>query len=275
MSELERLEREVAEARARLRGDLARLRSSDTLTDAKDRLGTEVGQVKHRLTAEAERLKARAIETTKDAARERAEGMLEAVKARVAANPGAAIVLGAGLAYRLYKHPPVATVLVGAGLMGLFRTDPKHPVIGSEAAARAAELAGSAYRRVEEWREGDPAAQAAKFAGHVREQAGELVDTAKQRATEWQHDTRDAARHAVEQARRSASRAAGRVGAMSRQGQRRISEAMPDSENRDAYLAGVAALALAAAIGIAARRRRGSSERRNGHRRPLPSRDID
>jgi hypothetical protein len=275
MSELERLEREVAEARARLRGDLAKLRPSDTLTDAKDRLGTEVGQVKRRLTAEAERLKARAVETTKDAARQRAEGMLEAVKARVAANPGAAIVLGAGLAYRLYKHPPVATVLVGAGLMGLLRTDPKHPVIGSEAAARAAEFAGSAYRRVEEWREGDPAAQAAEFAGHVRDQAGELVETAKQRVTEWRHDTRDAARHAVEQARHSASRAASRASAMSRQGRRRLADAMPESENRDAYLAGVAALALAAAIGIAARRQMGPSARRNGHRRSLPSRDID
>jgi hypothetical protein len=155
--------------------------------------------------------------------------------------------------------------------MGLLRTDPKHPVIGSEAAARAAEFAESAYRRVEEWRESDSDGRGTDFAG----MAGEFVETAKQRVTEWRHDTRDAAQHALAQARRSASRAASRASAMSRQGRRRLSQAMPEGENRDAYLAGVAALALAAAVGIAARRQMGSPSRRNGHRRSLPSRDID
>src|SRR4026208_651381 len=46
------------------------------------------------------------------------------LKARAAANPSAALAIGAGLAWRLVKHPPIATALIGAGAPSLWRTNP-------------------------------------------------------------------------------------------------------------------------------------------------------
>src|SRR6185437_14414318 len=40
------------------------------------------------------------------------------------ANPSAALAIGAGLAWRLVKHPPLATALIGAGVLSLWRTTP-------------------------------------------------------------------------------------------------------------------------------------------------------
>jgi hypothetical protein len=52
---------------------------------------------------------------------------LDDLKSRAAANPTAALAIGAGVAWRLVTHPPIATALVGAGLFSLWRT-PAVPV---------------------------------------------------------------------------------------------------------------------------------------------------
>src|SRR5205807_2610581 len=52
------------------------------------------------------------------------QSVIEDVKGRAAANPAAALAIGAGLAWRLVRHPPIATALIGAGLVSLFRTPP-------------------------------------------------------------------------------------------------------------------------------------------------------
>ena len=92
------LELQVEEARAKLASDLAILRSPQTYRE----FGAE-------LKSDAKSAVQRAIDD---------------VKARAAANPSAALAIGAGLAWRLIKHPPIATVLIGAGALSLWRTTP-------------------------------------------------------------------------------------------------------------------------------------------------------
>ena len=239
-AELEQLEREAEAARARLVGGLARLRSNDQLTEIKERVTADVTDAKSELIGNA-----------KGAVRGRADGMLAEIKARVAANPGAALAIGAGLAWRLYRHPPVTSMLVGAGLMALMRTDPERPAMGADMAARAADFAGTARDRVQAFRDGDPAGQMRDRAGTAREQVGALAETARERAAEFGSEAGRRAKGAMYQAARTADR-------WTASGKRAVAGAIPDSD-RDRYLMGAAALALAAAVGIAAQRRAGES----------------
>ncbi len=111
MSDLDTLERDVIQARARFANDLARLRSPDNLARFKDDLWTEARETTDELVGK-----------TKEAAKDGAQRMLTELKERAAANPLATAAIGAGLAWRFIHRPPIATLLIGAGLFGLLRT---------------------------------------------------------------------------------------------------------------------------------------------------------
>ena len=176
MSEVDRLEREAEAARARLVANLSRLNSNDQLS-----------QVRTRVTADVMDAKDELISSARGMAQDRVDDVIEGVRARIAANPGAVLAIGAGLAWRLYRHPPVATILVGAGLVALMRTDPQHPAPGADLAARAAGLAEDAYDRAERWRATDPVGRAKAYAqdtrdelvDHARDARDQVVDTAR------------------------------------------------------------------------------------------------
>ena len=278
--ELETLEREVELARGRMATDLARLRAAADFSGLKDDI-----------TAEARRTKDNLVGKAKDAARSRADAVFSEVKARIAANPGAALAIGAGIAWRLYKRPPIASLLVGAGLASLMRTDPQHPAAGADLAARAVDFAGTAKQRLDEFRAGNPAGRARDFARTASERAAELAETAREQVTELASTAReqvgevadaakDRAAELAETAReqvgdladatrrrtaswRSHSGNGGRPsfyppdrgnGASAGNG-RHLSDFVPSAEDRDRILLGAAGVALAAAIGIAYTRR--------------------
>ena len=247
-AELEQLEREAEQARSRLLGGLERLRSNDQLA-----------AIKQRVTADVSDAKSELIGNAKDAMRERADGAMAEIRARIAANPGAALAIGAGLAWKLYRHPPVTSILVGAGLMALMRTDPDRPAMGADMAARAADMAGSARHKVEDWRSRDSAGGASGNAGSAREPMGAFAETARDRVAELGSDAGHAARDAMYGAARAADR-------WTASGRRAVSDAMPDND-RDRYLMGAAALALAAAVGIATQRRISGDETEGDQRR--------
>ena len=90
------IEVEVREARAKLAKDLTVLRSPQTYRDFRSGLKSEAQSMLQRIT--------------------------EDLKARAAANPSAALAIGAGVAWRLLRHPPIATALIGAGVLSLWRT---------------------------------------------------------------------------------------------------------------------------------------------------------
>jgi uncharacterized protein YjbJ (UPF0337 family) len=119
------------------------------------------------------------------------------------------------------------------GLVSLLRTNPQIPSAGAEMVTRATEVAGSVRDKVERWRASDRAAQAGEFAASAKEKLGELAS-----------DTRDAARAAAAQAASTAQ-------SLTERG----AKVVYDTEERDKYLLGTAAVALAAAIGITLQRR--------------------
>jgi uncharacterized protein YjbJ (UPF0337 family) len=262
-AELDVLEREVEDARGRLRVDLARLRAPGSIARMKN-------DVTDRVTG---------------AAQDTAHGVLDEIKARAAANPVAALAIGAGLAWRLARHPPIATLLVGAGLWGLLKTNPHERYAGADFVARTGELAGTVKEtvseKINELSHSDLAAKAGELSGTVKQKAGELSDAVREKAGELSGTVREKAGELSGTVREKAGQLGGnvreQVGAWSsrtgefaseaaadvssatnswaKDGSRLVSAAVHEvREDRDAYLLGAAALAIAAAVGISYQR---------------------
>jgi gas vesicle protein len=222
-AELNALEREVELTRARFASDLARLRSPHNLAEFKEDLWAH--------------------------ARETKDGVLAEVKARAAANPLAVAALAAGVAWRLFHRPPIAALLVGLGLVGLLRTSPSQADYANaedffdpkEWTSRASAVADAAKQKVEDW-----GAQASQAAREAKTQVAETAASMTERASDALHDAGDTARDRM-------TRLANDATSVSDQASARLHAAMPD--DRDTYLLGAAALAVAAAVGIAYQRR--------------------
>ena len=112
---LHQLERDVEAARAKLAGDLSTLRSPATYSEFSSKLKYEALDMKDAL-----------VDKAKSSVQSTIDTFVEDLKARAAANPAAALAIGAGIAWRLIQRPPIATALIGAGLYSLFRTT-SHP----------------------------------------------------------------------------------------------------------------------------------------------------
>jgi hypothetical protein len=168
---LTELEREVEQARARLAGDIARLRAPETFESAKRSVIAAVSGYRDDAMGRAQA---------------RAQSMLDAVKARASANPAAAAAVMAGVAWRLYRHPPIASALIGAGVAMLARTDP------TAAQDRAQERA---QERAEEWSRSLSSGWRAQASGEgveSRRVGGALV-TERRREESSLEDPREAA----------------------------------------------------------------------------------
>jgi gas vesicle protein len=224
-AELNALEREVELTRGRFASDLARLRSPHNFAEFKEDLWAH--------------------------ARETKDGVLAGVKARAAANPLAVAALVAGVAWRLFHRPPIATLLVGLGLVGLLRTSPTQADYANaedlfdpeEWRSRASRFADAAKQKVEDW-----SAQASQAAREAKTQVAETAASMPDRASDALHDAGDTARDRV-------TRLADDATSFSDQASARVHAAMPDRDDRDNYLLGAAALAVVAAVGIAFQRR--------------------
>jgi hypothetical protein len=233
--DLELLERDIEEARARLARDLDRLRSSETISHFKSDLLAQASETKDQLVGKA-----------KESVGAGMQDLWRELKARAAANPAAALALGAGLAWRLVQRPPVASALVGIGLVSLWRTDPRYPAPGADLAARSAELFETAKQQAEE-----ASVEFRSRAGKMHSAAAEWAESGAEtmgRAVQATKENIDAARQRSQEMLPVAADRAKAV--MSR-----IGELSPSDIERDQVLLGAAALALAAAVSIAAQRR--------------------
>jgi gas vesicle protein len=251
-AELNALERDVEQARARFADDLARLRSPANFARLKQDLWADVRDTKDEV-----------VDKAKDAAQDGAQRLVAELKARATANPLATIAIGAGLAWRLVHRPPIATVLVGLGLIGLARTAPSqrasHPYMelidedpilqrrGGDLTSHVESLADAAKEKVQDW--------SAQAGDALRETAGEIAEKAASVA-ESASDALLGARHA---ARETAAEIADKAGSVATRVSQTVRDAVPDRDDRDTYLLAAAAVAVAAAVGIAYQRRgRGS-----------------
>jgi hypothetical protein len=268
---IQQVEREVETARAKLAGDLATIRSPATFAEF-------TSDLKH----EAVDLKDALVDKAKASVQSTFDDLIEDVKARVAANPAAALAIGAGIAWRLLNRPPIATALVGAGLYSLFRTSRAQytPTDTTDYLAHAKTRLGE---------------QAVEFAGTVKERAVEMGEAAAAKAGELASDAIDRASAIGESAKSMASEIAGSVTGSAQQwtagaqssgqqisqevksamvsasatvdemrrtaadaAQRTVARAgavAEDPEARDKLLLGAAGFAVIAALGIACQRR--------------------
>jgi hypothetical protein len=238
-ADLNALEREVELTRAKFADDLARLRSPENRARFKEDLWAH--------------------------ARERKDGIVADWKARAAANPLAVAAIAAGVGWRLFQRPPIATLLVGLGLVGLLRTSPSPEDYAnaedlfdpSRWPARAGDMADTAKQKVQEWgtQASEAAQDAARGAGaqiaetaSVRERASDALRDAGGIVRARLHDARDTARVKMREFAEDAASVSDHASA-------RLRAAIPDEADRDTLLLGAAALAVAAAVGIAAQRR--------------------
>jgi hypothetical protein len=265
---LRQCELEVEQARSRLAGDLAVLRSPKTFAAFTDDLKQDAMETKDEL-----------VEQAKQAVESKVTGVVEDLKAKAAANPTAALMIGAGVGWYLLRHPPITTALIGCGLFSLLRTpasaQPNTPTRdyvrqgqerlkqqASQFASQAAETATS---------------MASEAGEKIAEKSGELFDTAKDSVTRLAHDTRDqvaAGTSAVQervgtiiaraggiaselsdQAEHATKRATSQVSRTFDDTVSAAKDALPDAEARDRLLLGVAGLAVAAALGMAWQKR--------------------
>jgi hypothetical protein len=247
-SDLNALERDVEQARARFANDLARLRSPVHLARFKDDLWAEARETKDEW-----------VEKTKEAAKDGAQRVLTQLTERAAANPAAALAIGAGLTWRLFHRPPIATLLVGMGLVGLLRTspsqrssqpymglhdeDPKPRYRNDAGGASLATRVDAAKEKVQEW-----SVQTREAVRQTGTQIADKTASVADRASAVLHDAGDAARDTMTQI-------ADKAGSVADRASHRLRDTIPERHDRDTYLLGAAALAVAAAVGIAFQRR--------------------
>ena len=238
---IRRLELEVETARAKLATDLSRIRSPAAYADFRTSLKQDAQEAKDLI-----------VDQAKSTTQSTLQGMVDDLKAKAAANPTATLAIGAGIAWRVFRHPPIATALIGAGLFSLLRTPPAR-VSGNG----TANYFSHAKERLKE--------QATDLAGEVKDQAAviasavkdhalamaeavkgqstELAGAAKEKVQQWSAEVEDAVRDVPDRAASIAHQAS------------RATQSMYDRETRDSLLLGTAGLAVLAALGVAYQRR--------------------
>jgi hypothetical protein len=233
---LHSLERDVEAARSRFADSLMVLADPGGYAEAAEAAKRDVRglkrQVEHKLQSTA-------------------DGYLDGLKARAAANPAAVLAVAAGVAWRLFHKPPIATALVGAGLYSLLRTTPED--FGEEdridytdrAEERLRQQMTDARDTVLE-KAGELAGEAATAAKSLSQSAGETIGKLSAEASERAASAstaaarlaRDGTTRGVETAKETLAHSARAI-----------------SDNRDQALLGIAGVAVAAAIGVALNRR--------------------
>lgn len=231
---LHQLEREVEAARAKLATDLATLASPTTFSDFKEQLKAGAADTKEAL-----------IQNAKSTLATKFQQAVDDLKAKAIANPGAALAITAGIAWRLVHRPPIATALIGGGLYSLFKTSfPRAPYMDlydEDEGVRRFRTNGSS---------GMVSQKMADVTGKV-EQWGVEASALAQRAVEELKDRTSAAADkaskvfddAQQTATEMAAKTAGDASAA-------VIDSLRDEDLRDKLLFGAAALAVAAAFGI-------------------------
>jgi len=250
-------ELDVEAARAKLARDLGRLRSPDTLDAFTGDLKNEAIQAKDAL-----------VDKARASAENAAMRFINDIKVRAAANPIAALAIGAGIGWRLIRNPPIATALIGAGLFSLWQTQVESGEATNE------ELIAKGKQRLRE--------QLSSAGAEVRDRASEAGAAAIDKLTELSEHAREQAGAWIEQSQPTAKQAAGSVRHRAANiaesvtvatkansddvrdkyhfdetaaGVRTTSQVVGDGSARNQILLGVAGAAVAAALGIAVRRR--------------------
>jgi hypothetical protein len=253
---LNELERDVEAARARLASDLTTLRSPHTYEDFTATLKDEALRAKDSLVEQA---KSRVQSTIED--------FVEDLKAKAVANPAAALTIGAGIAWRIIQRPPIATTLIGAGLLSLLRTNAGPGIYAPDgylaaATDRLKEQASDAAGMLKDQALvvgetlNEKASEFAGAAGEaVRAKTAELTGAAQERAEQWRGETKAVAGRTAAALHEQAQDVKDGASDLARQAYQTVGDLAADQKTRDTLLLGVAGVAVVAALGIACQRR--------------------
>ncbi len=172
---------------------------------------------------EATRYLTKAKDSARDTAQQKVQSFTEDLQERAKANPLAVGLIGAGIAWRLYKHPPVTTLLVGAGVALLMtgpsrtrksvRVDPYDPdrptgYVPGGVAGQGYSAEGGIAQRV-----GDAVLRASGFGQQAGDRARQLASDTAERVSEAATEVAARAREAGSDLAERASDAAGDVSA--------------------------------------------------------------
>jgi len=190
----------------------------------------------------------------KQEALESGDRLWEKLKAQAAANPAAVMAIAAGLGWRLMKRPPIASSLIGLGLFSLLRTsakplDPRTSFLRQSARSlqgQGEELASAI---------GETAARAKDT---IAEKSAETWDSTKDKIQEWTDQAggqlvkaKSAGEAILQSARRQQHDLRDEIADVATA----TKETLRDEDTRNVVLIGIAGLAVAAALGIAAQKR--------------------
>ena len=236
---------DVEQSRAKLTKDLATLCSAKTLSAFTDDLKKEAFD-------------------TRDV-------LWEKIKARAASNPAAVIAIGTGLAWRIFRRPPISSALIGVGLFSLWKTAPRTAY---DAMGRRLDYVQHSKESLKEQAERVFAA-----AVDVADKAQDAVTTkgtgawAKGKMQEWQEgagrvvdDTtaklKLSGERILERAKASGGNLLEDIHAKKRHLRDQMdvlttnaAQKLQDDDTRNSLLLGIAGAAIAAALGIACQKR--------------------
>ncbi|MGC1846730.1 MAG: hypothetical protein WA707_04045 [Pseudolabrys sp.] len=229
-------EHEVERSRTKLTQDLGVLCSSETFAAFTDDLEKEAFE-------------------TRDA-------FWEKLKARAASNPAAVIAIGAGLAWRIIQHPPIASALIGVGLFSLWKTQPKTAY---DAAGKRLDYAQQSKEVLRE-QAGQAFSAAADIAEKVQNTAAakgsEVWDGAKEKLREWKEDVGGAVADTTSKLKSSGDLLVDDLRIKQQDLRDKIgsfadtaASQLRDDDTRNQLLLGIAGVAIAAALGIACQKR--------------------
>jgi len=261
-------ELDVEQARAKLRRDLSTLTSPQTFEAFKTDLKRDAVEAKDELLGQA-----------KDAVQSKFTGVVDDLKAKAAANPVAALMIGAGVGWYMLRHPPVSTALIGVGLVSLLRTTavPQPHAQTSDYVRQGQERLTQQVSEMASNVAESAKALASDAGDAIADKSSEMITTVKDKTSDALdaarakfHDIKDATRsHAaagsaavkdqvdtiIARAGGTASTVAGQARQVANDTAASVQNALPDVEARDRAMLGVAGLAVAAALGIAWHRR--------------------
>jgi hypothetical protein len=260
---LARCERDVEAARARLAGNLQILRQPETVSSFTRAIKLEVSSAKDA-----------AVESVKASASDAITGAIDTLKSKAAANPAALLAIGAGLAWHFIRNPPpIVSALVGAGLISLLKTPGPAHAPGADLVAQGRErLKEQAADFVNVAKDAAATATAAvsgtiselsksganaatELAHATGKQVGEAMSRGSDVIARMQHDVRDTVGEAasvVQGSLQNAVHASQRAFADASSINGRMMPVTPSQQ--DTILLGIAGVAVAAALGLAAQR---------------------
>jgi methyl-accepting chemotaxis protein len=283
---LERCERDVEAARARLAADLQILSQPETVQSFTRAVKIELMSAKDA-----------AIESAKSSASRTISDTVDALKSKAAANPAALLAIGAGVAWHVLRHPPIVTALVGAGLFSLLKTNaptlPHNADFVAEGRERLKEQVGEFAQLAKSTAQSVSHAAAEQLSNATQAGVNAVSDAASTLTSQAQQQLREhvakPAEHLAGQLSDAATRGADAVGeviAAGRQMRHEVKSSLtngteravktaegaihsagesfrtgglapslvPDVPRQDTILLGIAGVAVAAALGFALNR---------------------